>query len=176
PLAERLKQRTKAETAKAFQKQLSKGKSSEPIINSSSEAQVDPALGFTKPLTTILPENETVFISSSTSPDTAELDKVTDELIQLGNSKMEDASNSKSIAQQFFNQNQTPDLRFLQKHLSPDTLNSKPQNQTPDLRFLEKHLSPDTLNSKPLTHEQPQQQKPDIEQVVKTSPQQENQE
>ncbi|MCH87823.1 hypothetical protein A2U01_0008704, partial [Trifolium medium] len=38
PLDERLKQRTKAETAKAFQKQFSKGKSTESIIDNSSEA------------------------------------------------------------------------------------------------------------------------------------------
>ncbi|MCI62997.1 hypothetical protein A2U01_0084254, partial [Trifolium medium] len=59
-LAEKFKQKNQSEASKATQKYPSKGKSSELILDQSSEAQAEPILGHTIPLNTILPENETV--------------------------------------------------------------------------------------------------------------------
>ncbi|MCI22418.1 hypothetical protein A2U01_0043594, partial [Trifolium medium] len=75
-LAQRLKQRTSKETSKKMHQNFSKGKSSETIIDESSEAQN--VSGITIPLTTVLPEPHPINISSSTSPDTTELDKEAD--------------------------------------------------------------------------------------------------
>ncbi|MCI25582.1 hypothetical protein A2U01_0046773, partial [Trifolium medium] len=79
-LAQRIKQRTLEETSKKIHQKFSKGKSSETIIDESSEAQNIPDIDI--PLSTVLPEPNPVYVSSSTSPDTAELDKEADELIK----------------------------------------------------------------------------------------------
>ncbi|MCI23960.1 hypothetical protein A2U01_0045143, partial [Trifolium medium] len=72
---------------KLKQKHPLKGKPSETIIDHTSEALLDPNLGLTKPLTTILPEHETVYVSSTSTTDTAERDKETDALFQEGVAK-----------------------------------------------------------------------------------------
>ncbi|MCI36468.1 hypothetical protein A2U01_0057691, partial [Trifolium medium] len=77
-MAQMLKQRTSKETFKKHLKDLSKGKSSENIIDDSFKAQN--ISGYDIPLTTVLPEPQTIHVSSSSSPDTAEIDKEADML------------------------------------------------------------------------------------------------
>ncbi|MCH82653.1 hypothetical protein A2U01_0003464, partial [Trifolium medium] len=151
-LAEKFKQKAEAEASKAPQKHPSKGKSSETIIDHSAEAHVDPNIGFSKPLTTILPEHETVYVSSTSTTDTAELHKEADAIIQEGVTRFGKIPNSESIAKQLF-----------------------VQEPTPDLIFLEQHLSPDLLSTQMFTHEQPQQTQPQSEIETNTTSEQPNQ-
>ncbi|MCI14715.1 hypothetical protein A2U01_0035847, partial [Trifolium medium] len=94
-LAQRTKQRTSKETFKKHLKNFSKGKSFETIIDESSEAQN--VTGITIPLTTVLPESNPINISSSTSPDTVELDKEAGELIKEGIAKFGETPNPEAI-------------------------------------------------------------------------------
>ncbi|MCH90672.1 hypothetical protein A2U01_0011594, partial [Trifolium medium] len=153
-LAEKLKQKSQAEASKASQKHPSKGKSSETIIDHSAEAHIDPNVGFSKSLTSILPELETVYVSSTSTTDTTELDKEADAFFQKGVAKIGEVPNFESIAKQLF-----------------------VQEPTPDLKFLEKHYSPDPLNMQIFTHElpQPTQPQPETNQPIESTPQPENQ-
>ncbi|MCH97003.1 hypothetical protein A2U01_0017996, partial [Trifolium medium] len=134
-LAQKMKQRTSKETFKKHLKNFSKGKSSENIIDDSFKAQNIPGLDI--PLTTILPEPQTINVSSSSSPDTAELDKEAD-MLKEGIAKYGETPNPEVVAQHLFE-----------------------VKQTPNLDFLEKHLSPDPMNTQTFTHDQPEQTQPD---------------
>ncbi|MCH98576.1 hypothetical protein A2U01_0019581, partial [Trifolium medium] len=145
-LAERLKQ--KQNSAKKHQKLSSKGKSSESIIKDTSEAQVDPELGYSIPLSTIKPDR----INISSSPDSEELTELiteVDEIIQEG-----DAIHGRSSKPELFDQHHNK------------------QNNSSLLETFEKHLSPDPLNNQTLFKEQPQKE-PSIETQIQ--PEEQNQ-
>ncbi|MCI20396.1 hypothetical protein A2U01_0041558, partial [Trifolium medium] len=78
-LAQRLKQKTSEAYAKEMHKKISKGKFSESSKFVSSEAQIP---GYDIPLTTVLPETKPINVTSSSSPDTADLDKEADTLME----------------------------------------------------------------------------------------------
>ncbi|MCI44513.1 hypothetical protein A2U01_0065752, partial [Trifolium medium] len=67
-LAQRMKQKTSENLAKEMHQKFSKGKSSKSVRNEPLEAQQIP--GFDIHLTTVLPEPQTIHVSSSSSPDT----------------------------------------------------------------------------------------------------------
>ncbi|MCI57783.1 hypothetical protein A2U01_0079034, partial [Trifolium medium] len=71
-LAQRLKQKTSEAYANEMHQKFSKGKFPESRSNVPLEAQIP---GYDIPLTTVLPEPQTIHVSSSSSPDTADLDK-----------------------------------------------------------------------------------------------------
>ncbi|MCI09192.1 hypothetical protein A2U01_0030275, partial [Trifolium medium] len=119
PLAQKLKQKTSEAYAKEMHKKFSKGKSSKSNKFVSSEAHVP---GFDIPLNTVLPENQPINVSSSTSPDTAELDREVDAIINEGVTKFGEIPNPDLIAQHLFEVKQMPDLTFLETHLSPNPL------------------------------------------------------
>ncbi|MCH95828.1 hypothetical protein A2U01_0016810, partial [Trifolium medium] len=76
------------------------------------------------PLTTVLPEPQTIHVSSSSSHDTAELDTEAN-MLKKGIAKYGETPNPEAVAQHFFEDKQVPNLKFLEKHLSPNTLNEQ---------------------------------------------------
>ncbi|MCI41938.1 hypothetical protein A2U01_0063172, partial [Trifolium medium] len=112
---------------------FSKGKFSESSRNEPLEAQIS---DYDIPLNTVLPEPQTVHVSSSSSPDTAEPDEETDKLKE-GVIKFGETPNPDAVAQ----------------HLFED-------KQVSNLKFLEKHLTPNPISEHTFTHEQPQQTQP----------------
>ncbi|MCI33246.1 hypothetical protein A2U01_0054463, partial [Trifolium medium] len=76
-IAQKLKQETSEAYAKEMHQKFSKGKFSKHSRNEPLEAQIS---GYDIPLTTVLPEPQTIHVSSSSSPDTVELDKEADML------------------------------------------------------------------------------------------------
>ncbi|MCH80290.1 hypothetical protein A2U01_0001056 [Trifolium medium] len=104
-------------------------------MSDSDDAHDEPIPGHTIPLNTILPGQEPIDISSTSTTDTAELLKEGDAIIQEGVAKFGEIPKSDSLARHLF---EVPPI--------------------PNLNFLEKHLSPDPLNTQIFTHEQTQQQ------------------
>ncbi|MCI79719.1 hypothetical protein A2U01_0100990, partial [Trifolium medium] len=70
------------------------------------EAQIP---GYDIPLTTVLPEPQTIHVSSSSSPDTVELDKEVDRLKE-GVTKYGETPNPDAVAQHLFEDKQVPNL------------------------------------------------------------------
>ncbi|MCI30964.1 hypothetical protein A2U01_0052175, partial [Trifolium medium] len=105
--------------AKEMHKKFSKGKFSESSKSVPLEAH---GPGYDLPLNMVLPETQPINVSSSTSPDTAELDKEVEAIIKEGVTKFGEVSNPDNIAQHLFEDKQVPDLTFLETHLSPNPL------------------------------------------------------
>ncbi|MCI40909.1 hypothetical protein A2U01_0062142, partial [Trifolium medium] len=105
--------------AKEMHKKFSKGKFSESDEFVTSEAHIP---GYDIPLNTVLPETQPINVSSSTSPDTAELDKEAETIIMEGSTKFGKTPNLDSMAEHLFQEKQAPDLSFLEHHLSPNPL------------------------------------------------------
>ncbi|MCI34162.1 hypothetical protein A2U01_0055380, partial [Trifolium medium] len=80
----RLKQKTSEAYAKDMHKKFSKGKFLESDKIVTSEAHIP---GFDIPLNTVLPETQHINVSSSTSPDTAELDQEAETIFKEGVTK-----------------------------------------------------------------------------------------
>ncbi|MCI80360.1 hypothetical protein A2U01_0101631, partial [Trifolium medium] len=67
----------------------------------------------------MFPEPQTIHVSSSSSPDTAELEKEADMLKECV-IKYGETPNPDAVAQHLFKDEQVPNLKFLEKHLSPN--------------------------------------------------------
>ncbi|MCI78601.1 hypothetical protein A2U01_0099871, partial [Trifolium medium] len=73
----------------------------------SSEARIP---GYDIPLNTVLPETQPINVSSSTSPDTAELDKEAETIIKEGIARFGQSPNPDAVAEHLFQNKQVPDL------------------------------------------------------------------
>ncbi|MCI21100.1 hypothetical protein A2U01_0042264, partial [Trifolium medium] len=94
-LAQRLKQKTSEAYAKEMHEKFSKGKFSESSKYVPLEAHI---LGYDIPLNTVLPETQPINVSSSTSPDTAKLDKEAETIFKEGVTKFGETPNPDAVA------------------------------------------------------------------------------
>ncbi|MCI03156.1 hypothetical protein A2U01_0024191, partial [Trifolium medium] len=147
--------------AKEMHKKFSKGKFSEFSKSVPLEAHVP---GYDLPLNTVLPETQPINISSSTSLDTAELDKEVEAIIKEGVTKFGEVPNPDAIAQHLFEDKQVPDLTFLETHLSPNPLaeqtfthDQQPQQNEPEQPQQNEPEQPQQIEPQPQPQPQPEQ-------------------
>ncbi|MCI04267.1 hypothetical protein A2U01_0025313, partial [Trifolium medium] len=141
--------------SKAAQKNLLSGNTSETIVDESSETQTQPIPGHDIPLNMIRPDQGPFDVSSTSStpsPDTAELDREADTLVQG--------------VKHIFEDQQPPNLNFLTSHLSPNTLNDYPLTHVQPSQPKRKRIK--TLAQKQKSQKPVQQATP----LVATNPQQ----
>ncbi|MCH98976.1 hypothetical protein A2U01_0019986, partial [Trifolium medium] len=167
-LAQRLKQKSSEAYAKEMHKKFSKGKFSESSKFAPLEAQVP---GFDIPVTTIILETQPINVSSSTSPDTAELDKEAETIIKEGITKFGETPKSDVVAEHLFQDKQVPDLRFLEEHLSPNPIAE--QTFTHDQNQQEQqHQQQNETQPEPQSQPEPQPTQPEPQPQPQSQPEQ----
>jgi hypothetical protein len=131
-IVDRAVQKKKKKTKKPKTSEAaSKGTTSETIITSSSEAQMDPELCISKPHSVSFPHQPETVVLSSNSPNSGDIDKEFATILPEGSSRYGNTPKPEDIAKNLFNrQNNTSNLTFLEDHFRPDTLNNTQSNKS----------------------------------------------